>query len=82
MKKVFFGFILGVAALVAFISPGGGSYLKEAGKKTGDAGEVVEGYEKKMKKTARRTKDSVEETLEKARDRVADTTDRVKDLLP
>lgn len=82
MKKVFFGFILGVAALVAFIYTGGGSYLQEAGKRTGDAGEVIEGYEKKMKKTARSTKDSVEETLEKARETVTDTTDKVKDLLP
>jgi len=82
MKKVFFGFILGVAALVAFIYTGGGSYLKEAGKRTGDAGEVVEGYEKKMKKTTRNTRDSVEDTIEKARETVADTTDRVKELLP
>ena len=92
MKKLILGFIIGVAVLVFFLYMGGSKYVKELGKRTEQAGEKLESYEKKLKRTAREasevvretvkdTKDAVEETAGDAREAVDKTRKKVKDIV-
>jgi len=91
MKKLILGFIIGVAILVFFLYMGGSKYVKELGVRTERAGEKLEGYEKKLKKTAREasevvretvsdTKEAVEETASDAKEAVDKTREKVRKL--
>lgn len=92
MKRLILGFIIGVAILVFFLYMGGSKYVKELGVRTQKAGEKLEGYEKKLKRTAREatevvrdtvkdTKDAVEETADDAKKAVDKTRKKVKDIV-
>ena len=72
MKKLILGFIIGVAVLVFFLYLGGSKYVKALGVRTEQAGEKLEGYERKLKRTAR-------EASEVLRDTASDTKDAVKE---
>ena len=78
MKKIFYGFLLGALALVLFIYFGGGEYLRAVGEGADEAGKIVQGYEKRLKKGL----DSARETAEEASRKVNETTERLKEIIP
>lgn len=78
MKKIFYGILLGILALVLFVYFGGGDYLRAVGEGADEAGKIVQGYEKRLKKGI----DSAKETAEDANRKVEETTERLKEIIP
>ncbi|MBI5560161.1 MAG: hypothetical protein HY883_02670 [Deltaproteobacteria bacterium] len=66
MKKIVFGFIIGVIMLILFIAFGGGEYLKSLGRKTEEAGERLGTYQRKVKQTAEKAQEKLNKTKEMA----------------
>lgn len=71
MKKLILGFVLGVAAVTAFLYLGGSKYLIVAGEKAEEAGRTLQKVEKKLK-------DGTEEATET----VNQATEKIKKLMP
>ncbi|MEE8575541.1 MAG: hypothetical protein V3T30_09025 [Thermodesulfobacteriota bacterium] len=65
--KLGIGLLVGIIAIILFIYFGGGEYLKKFGAETEKAGKEVIEYEKDMKKTVKKVKDTVEDKKKKAR---------------
>ncbi len=81
MKKVIFGFFLGVIALALFLYFGGAKYVKAFGSKTEEAGSRLEVYEKKMKESTKDAKTSVKETAEEAKETVEEKAKSAKEAV-
>ncbi|MEK6531198.1 MAG: hypothetical protein AABZ23_01740 [Deltaproteobacteria bacterium] len=79
MKKLFFGAILGIAALFLFLYFGGGRYLKMFGAKTEDAGSRLESYGKELKKTTEGARVGIIEKFEETKDKLEETKDKLKE---
>lgn len=82
MKKILFGFVIGVAALVVFLYFGGARYVKLFGAKTEQAGEKLEAYEKEMKEKTREAEKKVQDTAKGAKKAVDRTREKVKEYIP
>lgn len=81
MKKILFGFILGLAALFLFLYFGGAKYVKTFGHKTEQAGEKLEGYEKQIKEKTEGAEKAVKETAGSAKKAAEKTKEKVKEYV-
>lgn len=81
MKKVLFGFILGLLALVLFLYFGGAKYLKTFGHRTEQAGEKLEGYERQIKEKAEGAGKAVKETAGSAKKAAEKTKEKVEEYV-
>jgi len=70
MIKMFMGFCIGVAVMVAFFYLGGGRWLREFGSSTERAGARLEAYEQRLKDTTKDAGKAAGKTIEKTKEKV------------
>lgn len=78
MKKVLFGFLLGIIAITAFLYFGGPGYVKLAGSKTEEAGARLEKYEEGLKHTAQEAKEAITDTAETVKEKAENAKGAVR----
>ncbi|MBI5886658.1 MAG: hypothetical protein HZB85_08800 [Deltaproteobacteria bacterium] len=70
MIKMFMGFCIGVAVMLAFLYLGGGTWLREFGSTTERAGAHLEVYEKRLKESTQGAEKAAGKTIEKTKEKV------------
>lgn len=70
MKNFIFGFLIGIAVLLAFLYFGGPKYMVAFGNKTEQAGKKLEHYEKPVQDTAKGAARSVDKAYDKTKEKV------------
>lgn len=72
MLKIFLGFFIGVALMLAFLYFGGGTWLRQFGSSTERAGARIEGYEKSLKESTKGAEKAAGQTYEKTKEKVGE----------
>ncbi|MBI5599695.1 MAG: hypothetical protein HY890_08190 [Deltaproteobacteria bacterium] len=79
MKKVILGIILGLVMFVVFIAFGGARYMVRFGKKTIDAGQKLQVYEKEIKESAGKAGEKIAETGKATKEKIEEAGGKTKD---